>query len=66
MVDFEIVIRAANAIMNGCGESGKCRGDEEALMALIFCFSCRIVWLVVVVVAVFLPIQTFCAKSSLC
>lgn len=26
MVDFEIVIRAANAIMNGCGESGKCRG----------------------------------------
>lgn len=67
MVDFEIVIRAANAIMNGCGESGKCRGGEEVLVALIFCFSCRIVWLVVVaVVVVFLPIQTFCAKSSLC
>lgn len=38
MVDFEIVIRAANAIMNGCGESGKCRGGEEALVALIFLF----------------------------
>lgn len=36
MVDFEIVIRAANAIMNGCGESGKCRGGEEELVALIF------------------------------
>lgn len=38
MVDFEIVIRAANAIMNGCGESGKCRGGEEELVALIFLF----------------------------